>query len=66
MNCYEIEKSKRIPSRSQMESDLKTMNMVKIGEKYGVSDNAVRKWLKKYNLPTKRNDIEKWLNKVSS
>jgi uncharacterized protein YjcR len=23
--------------------------MVQIGKKYGVSDNTIRKWLKKYN-----------------
>jgi transposase-like protein len=32
-------------------------NFTKIGDKYGVSDNAVRKWCRKYNLPYKRKDI---------
>lgn len=33
-------------------------SMTKIGEMYGVSDNAIRKWCKKYNLPFKYKDIK--------
>lgn len=32
--------------------------MTKAGEYYGVSDNAVRKWLKFYNLPTSIKEIK--------
>lgn len=34
------------PSKKQIELDLSTMSFVKVGKKYGVSDNAIRKWLK--------------------
>ena len=39
----------------------------KIGEMYQVSDNAIRKWCDKFNLPRKVSDIKKytdeeWLN----
>lgn len=34
------------PSRAQLEEDLSSMSYVAVGRKYGVSDNAVRKWLK--------------------
>lgn len=40
------------PDKDTLLSQLSTSNMSKIGEYYGVSDNAVRKWLKSYNLPT--------------
>ena len=33
------------------------------GRKYGVSDNAIRKWCKSYNIPTKKNEIKEWLLK---
>jgi transposase-like protein len=33
----------------------KTLSIVKIGEKYGVSDNAVRKWIKTYERKTSLN-----------
>ena len=36
------------PSYEQLKSDISNMSMVKIGKKYGVSDNAIRKWLRYY------------------
>jgi len=36
------------PSYDQLQQDMRSMSMVKVGKKYGVSDNAVRKWLKQY------------------
>ena len=33
-------------------------NFTKAGKKYGVSDNAVRKWCKLYNLPSKTQDYK--------
>jgi len=35
------------PSIEELEHYMKTMSMVAIGKMYGVSDNAIRKWLKK-------------------
>lgn len=34
------------PSKEQLLEDLRTMSYVSVGKKYGVSDNAIRKWLK--------------------
>jgi hypothetical protein len=36
------------PSYGRLSVDLAQMSMVKVGAKYGVSDNAVRKWLRWY------------------
>jgi hypothetical protein len=36
------------PTYAQLLIDKQTLSMSNIGKKYGVSDNAVRKWLKKY------------------
>ena len=33
------------------------MSFVELGKKYGVSDNAVKKWCISYNLPSKKKDI---------
>lgn len=38
------------PTKEELEKLLKTHSYVKIGNMYGVSDNAVRKWAKKYGL----------------
>jgi Zn finger protein HypA/HybF involved in hydrogenase expression len=36
------------PSYEQLLEDLKTMSYVAVGQKYNVSDNAIRKWMKFY------------------
>ena len=38
-------------SRDVLKADIREYPIIKVGEKYGVSDNAVRKWCDKYNLP---------------
>lgn len=40
------------PDKDTLLKQLSTSNMTKVGEYYGVTDNAVRKWLKTYKLPT--------------
>lgn len=55
------------PNREELKQLIRTMPFVQIGKKYNVSDNAVRKWCDKYNLPRKVTDIKKysdeeWLN----
>lgn len=55
------------PSREGLKELLRLKSFVEIGKIYGVSDNAVRKWCKTYNLPTKMSDIKSinsndWLN----
>ena len=38
------------PSKTALASDVKNMSLLSVGRKYGVSDNAVRKWLRRYGL----------------
>lgn len=38
------------PSKEELKKLLDVSNFCKIGRAYGVSDNAVRKWAKKYNI----------------
>lgn len=47
------------PSKNELEKLIYELPFTKIGEIYGVTGNAVRKWCKKYNLPYKYNDIHK-------
>ena len=37
------------PSYEQLKSDLKESNYTQVGKKYNVSDNTIRKWIKKYD-----------------
>lgn len=50
--CYFIVNRKvERPTKEQLELDLKEIhNFCAIGRKYGVSDNAVRRWCKNYNI----------------
>ena len=47
-------------SRQELKSLIRTTPFTQIGSKYGVSDNAVRKWCDKYNLPRKSSEIKKY------
>ena len=47
-------------SREQLKELIRTLPFTKIGTKYGVSDNAIRKWCVKFNLPSKKSDIQKY------
>jgi transposase len=42
------------PSYEQLVADLQTMSYLAVGRKYGVSDNAIRKWLKWYERQRER------------
>ncbi|MCK9435376.1 MAG: HNH endonuclease [Candidatus Cloacimonetes bacterium] len=49
--CSRIAKRKvERPPVSQILEDLKVMSFVKVGKKYGVSDNSIRKWIKSVAL----------------
>lgn len=62
LNCFRKYKSKNIPPKDTLLNLILNLPFVKIGEIYGVSDNAVRKWCKKYELPFKRRDIIQYKN----
>lgn len=55
------------PSREELKLLIRNYPFLQIGRKYGVSDNAIRKWCLKYNLPNKVSEIllisdEDWEN----
>ena len=45
------------PSKEELSKLLKESNFSVIGRTYGVSDNAVRKWCKYYELPYRKKDL---------
>lgn len=52
--CSNTKKRKVIrPIKEQLEQDIEHMSFCAIGRKYGVSDNAVRKWCKSYQIGLK-------------
>lgn len=45
------------PSRQELKDKIRVGNFLQVGKEYGVSDNAVRKWCKFYNLPSHSYEI---------
>ena len=54
-------------TREELKKLIRTTSFLQIGRKFGVSDNAIRKWCDSYNLPRTKMDInaysdEEWEN----
>lgn len=52
LSCSVRRKVKHRPTASELQELLKSYSWVAVGRKYGVSDNAVRKWARKYGVIT--------------
>lgn len=65
VRCAAIDNHKDIskrPERNTLKSQIRDLPFTKIGEIYGVTDNAIRKWCDFYNLPRKKAEIKKYSN----
>jgi Zn finger protein HypA/HybF involved in hydrogenase expression len=61
IDCYRIGQSKNIPTKDDLLNTIHTEKSVSaVGRRYNVSDNAVRKWCKKYDI-----NIKEYLNKYN-
>ena len=47
-------------TREELKELIRSQSFVNIGKKFGVSDNAIRKWCQKFNLPYKKTEINKY------
>lgn len=56
LSCRNKERS-RTPEREELKSLIRKFPFTQIGKKFGVTDNAVRKWCDNYGLPRKKGDI---------
>ena len=57
-NCYaKTQRQVDRPSREELKKEIKNTSFLQLGKKYGVSDNAIRKWCKAYNLPHTKKEI---------
>lgn len=50
------------PTREELKQAIRNIPFTKIGIKFGVSDNAIRKWCKAENLPYTKKEINSYSN----
>lgn len=55
-----IPESEMLVSREELKKLIRNQTLVSIGKQFGVSDNAIRKWCDKYNLPRKKSEISQY------
>lgn len=60
INNLPFRKVKDRPSKEQLKEEIRNNSFLQLGKKYGVTDNAVRKWCKAYNLPYRKKDIDQY------
>lgn len=48
------------PAREELKGLVRNKSFLSIGKMFGVSDNAIRKWCKYYNIPSKQRDIKSY------
>ena len=53
-------KIKERPSKEELKKLIRNTSFIEIGKIYAVSDNAIRKWCIAYDLPSKKNEINKY------
>lgn len=51
------------PDAINLAKEIINSNFSEIGRQHGVSDNTIRKWCKKYGIPTKKEELKEWLLK---
>ena len=62
-NCYKKYKTEKlysIVSRNNLKKLIRSIPFTRIADMYKVTDNTIRKWCDKYNLPRKVSDIQKY------
>ena len=58
-NCYsKIAKKVERPTKEELVKEITSLGFVGTGKKYGVSDNAIRKWCKSYGLSIYKKDYK--------
>lgn len=48
------------PNKEELKKLIRSIPFTQIGKKFSVTDNTIRKWCIKYNLPSKKKDIQSY------
>ena len=58
--AYKKQQTVERPSREELKNMIRTIPFTAIGQQFGVSDNAIKKWCKVANLPSTKKDINSY------
>lgn len=58
--AHKMQQKVERPSRKELKDMIKTIPFTTIGKQYGVSDNTIRKWCKAVDLPSSKQEIQKY------
>lgn len=58
--AHELRRKAERPTRAELKNLIRTTPFTKIGELYGVTDNAIRKWCDAEGLPRKATEIKRY------
>lgn len=62
MQCsHHLQRKCEWPSQEELRDLICQYPILQIAKRYGVSDNAVRKWCKNYGLPSNKQELKKYL-----
>ena len=50
-------------TREELNKKIRTQSFLSIGKEFGISDNAIRKWCDKFNLPRTKKEIKSYSDK---
>ena len=65
IECAKKEQDKSVPDNEELKQVLyEKQNFCAVAKIYGVSDNAVRKWCKRYDLPFKTKDLKEEVKRI--
>lgn len=66
LTCYNKLKSQNVPLKEDLIATLQQFNanFTRVGKHYAVSDKAVRKWCKKYDIPYRSKDLKQYLSEL--
>lgn len=59
--CAELHNRKVVrPNREDFKKEIKEKSFISLGKKYGLSDNAIRKWCDSFKLPWSKTEINNY------
>ena len=57
---YKVPLEDMLVTREELKNLIRTTSFIQIGKQFNVSDNAIRKWCDKFNLPRKKAEIKSY------